>query len=82
VQLEERTSDRGRFFEVFDRKYRMRFLLLGLAAFLNNVFSAPSSQLMNRYLTKEHNFTNAGVRSAPRAPRRPARAGAGSRCRA
>ena len=39
----------------------MRFVLLGLAAFLTNVFSAPSSQLTNRYLTHAHDFTNADV---------------------
>lgn len=61
AQLEERTRERGGLFEAFDRRYRARFVLLGLAAFLNNVFSAPSSQLMNRYLTKEHDFSNAGV---------------------
>jgi MFS family permease len=63
AQLESRTrtGKRGRLFEVFDRRYGARFLFLGLAAFLNNVFSAPSSQLMNRYLTKEHDFSNAGV---------------------
>ena len=61
AQLEARTKERGHLFEAFDRRYRARFLLLGLVAFLNNVFSAPSSQLMNRYLTKEHDFSNAGV---------------------
>ncbi len=59
--LEARTQERGRLFEAFDRRYGARFLLLGIAAFLNNVFSAPSSQLMNRYLTTEHDFTNTGV---------------------
>jgi MFS family permease len=46
---------------VFDRAYGARFLLLGLAAFLTNVFSAPSSQLTNRYLTHAHDFSNADV---------------------
>src|SRR5690606_36298372 len=49
------------FTEPFDRRYGGRFVLLGLAAFLGNVFSAPSSQLMNRYLTKEHDFSNSQV---------------------
>lgn len=61
AQLEARTRERGRLFEAFDRRYGARFALLGLAAFLGNVFSAPSSQLMNRYLTKEHGFSNSGV---------------------
>ena len=46
---------------MFDRAYGARFLLLGLAAFLTNVFSAPSSQLTNRYLTHAHDFSNADV---------------------
>jgi MFS family permease len=46
---------------VFDRAYGARFLLLGLAAFLTNVFSAPSSQLTNRYLTHAHAFSNSDV---------------------
>jgi MFS family permease len=60
----ERSPDergRGRVREVFDRAYGARFLLLGLAAFLTNVFSAPSSQLTNRYLTHAHAFSNADV---------------------
>jgi MFS family permease len=61
ASLEARTRTRGRLFETFDRRYGARFVLLGLAAFLSNVFSAPSSQLMNRYLTKEHDFSNSGV---------------------
>ena len=30
-------------------------------AFLTSVFSAPSSQLMNKYLTDEHGFSNTGI---------------------
>jgi predicted MFS family arabinose efflux permease len=52
---------RGRIREVFDRAYGYRFLLLGLAAFLANVFAAPSSQLTNRYLTEAHDFSNSDV---------------------
>jgi MFS family permease len=52
---------RARLFEPFDRRYGGRFLLLGLLAFLVNVFSAPSSQLTNRYLTKTHDFSNSQV---------------------
>ncbi len=47
--------------ELLDRAYGRRFLLLGLAAFLTNVFSAPSSQLTNRYLTHAHDFSNSDV---------------------
>ena len=46
-------------------------MLLGLIAFLNNVFSAPSSQLTNRYLTDAHDFSNSGV-AALRGPFSPA----------
>ncbi|GMU79920.1 MAG: hypothetical protein AMXMBFR46_27090 [Acidimicrobiia bacterium] len=52
---------RGRVREVFDAEYGKRFALLGLAAFLANVFSAPSSQLTNRYLRREHGFLNSEV---------------------
>jgi len=52
---------RGSLREIVDRTYRTRFLLLGLVAFLANVFSAPSSQLTNRYLTKTHDFSNSEV---------------------
>jgi len=55
------TEHRGRVRELFDRAYGRRFLLLGLAAFLTNLFSAPSSQLTNRYLTHAHSFTNSDV---------------------
>ena len=57
---------RGRMRELFDRAYGARFLLLGLAAFLTNVFSAPSSQLTNRYLTHAHDFSNAAPKTVAR----------------
>jgi MFS family permease len=60
-RVARRTEERGRVRELFDRAYGRRFLLLGLAAFLTNVFSAPSSQLTNRYLTHAHSFTNSDV---------------------
>jgi MFS family permease len=56
-----RSTWHGRIREVFDSAYGKRFLLLGLAAFLTNVFSAPSSQLTNRYLTHAHDFSNSEV---------------------
>ena len=52
---------RGRLRELFRRTYGWRFLLLGLAGFLTNLFAAPSSQLTNRYLTNAHGFTNSDV---------------------
>src|SRR4051794_24213117 len=61
VRVAVRAAGRGRVRELFDSAYGKRFLLLGLAAFLTNVFSAPSSQLTNRYLTHAHDFSNADV---------------------
>jgi MFS family permease len=55
------SAKRGRLRELVDSAYGKRFLLLGLAAFLTNVFSAPSSQLTNRYLTHAHDFSNSDV---------------------
>jgi MFS family permease len=52
---------RGRLREVFTNAYRSRFLLLGLVAFVTNVFIAPSSQLTNRYLTRAHDYSNSDV---------------------
>ena len=68
-----RVAARGRVREVFERRVRARFLLLGLAAFLTNVFSAPSSQLTNRYLTNAHDFSNSDVALLPHGHGRPAR---------
>ena len=59
--LAARTRARGHIAEVFDRRYGVRFLILGAVAFLTNVFAAPSSQLANRYLTRTHDFSNSEV---------------------
>ncbi|MDQ1429477.1 MAG: hypothetical protein QOF40_79 [Actinomycetota bacterium] len=61
VRVAVASTKRGRLRELVDSAYGVRFLLLGLAAFLTNVFSAPSSQLTNRYLTQSHDFSNADV---------------------
>ena len=61
TKVAARSNRRGRFREVLDRAYRRRFLLLAAAAFLASVFSAPSAQLTNRFLTKEHGFSNSGI---------------------
>ncbi|MSO78841.1 MAG: MFS transporter [Acidimicrobiia bacterium] len=61
TQLVVRPSLRARLLEPFDRRYGGRFLLLGLIAFFINAFSAPSSQLTNRYLTGTHDFSNSQV---------------------
>ncbi|MGZ8762339.1 MAG: MFS transporter, partial [Acidimicrobiia bacterium] len=54
-------AKRGRFREVIDRSYGPRFALLAAAAFLASVFSAPSAQLTNRFLTDERGFSNSGI---------------------
>jgi MFS family permease len=58
ADLARRAARRGRLRSVFDQAYGYRFLLLALAAFLTNFFSAPSAQLMNRFLTDEQGFSN------------------------
>jgi MFS family permease len=56
-----RTRRRGRIREIVDFTYRGRFLLLAVTAFLLSVLAAPSSQLTNRYLTDEQDFSNLAV---------------------
>jgi MFS family permease len=58
ANLATRTRRRGQLREVFTHVYGFRFVLLGLAAFLTNFFSAPSAQLTNRFLTDEHGYSN------------------------
>jgi predicted MFS family arabinose efflux permease len=58
ANLTRRKTRRGRVGHVFRQAYGLRFLLLALAAFLTNFFSAPASQLTNRFLTDEHGFSN------------------------
>ena len=81
------TSTAGRVRDIRRPGYGRRFLLLAAVAFLLNVFSAPSSQLTNKYLTDVHDFSNSGIalfrtvttgHSRPRRARarRPARRGA------
>jgi MFS family permease len=53
--------DRGRVRDIRGRGYGRRFVLLAAVAFLLNIFSAPSSQLANKYLTDAHNFSNSGI---------------------
>ena len=48
---------RGRIREVFNRTYGRRFVLLGLVAFLANIFNSPSAQLTNRFLADERGFS-------------------------
>jgi MFS family permease len=51
---------RGRVQDVFER-HRRRFVLLAIVAFLTSVFSAPSSQFMNKYLTDIRGFSNTDI---------------------
>jgi MFS family permease len=61
--LAARTSveRRGRWREVVDRSYGPRFVVLAIAGFLLNVFAAPSSQLSNRYLSRDRGFSGSGI---------------------
>jgi MFS family permease len=52
---------RGRWSDIFKRGYASRFWLLAAAAFLTNLLAAPSSQLMNKYLTDVHGFSNSQI---------------------
>jgi MFS family permease len=52
---------RGRVRDIRDEGYGSRFLLLAAIVLLLNVFSAPSSQLTNKYLTDVHNYSNSGI---------------------
>jgi MFS family permease len=58
TDVARRTRRRGQVREVFANVYGFRFVLLALAGFLTNFFSAPSSQLLNRFLTDEHGYSN------------------------
>lgn len=52
---------RGRVRDIRDEGYGNRFVLLATIALLLNVFSAPSSQLTNTYLTDVHHYSNSGI---------------------
>ena len=52
---------RGKMSEVLDHTYGRRFVLLAIVGFLTNVFSAPSSQYLNTYLTDEHHFAGLDI---------------------
>jgi MFS family permease len=53
--------ERGRVRDIRDRGYGRRFVLMASVVLLLNVFSAPSSQLMNTYLTDVRHFSNSGI---------------------
>jgi MFS family permease len=52
---------RGRVREILDARYKRRFALLATIGFLTGVFNAPSSQLMNKYLSDVRDFSNSGI---------------------
>jgi MFS family permease len=52
---------RGRVRDIRGRGYGRRFLLFAAVVLLLNVFSAPSSQLTNTYLTDVRGFSNSGI---------------------
>jgi MFS family permease len=53
--------ERGRAGEVVDRQYGKRFAVLAAIGFMTNMLSAPSAQLMNKYLEDDRGFSNAGI---------------------
>jgi MFS family permease len=59
--LAQTDIDRGRVRDIRDRGYGRRFVLLASIVLLLNVFSAPSSQLTNTYLTDVRDFSNSGI---------------------
>ena len=59
--LAQTDVDRGRVRDIRDRGYGRRFVLLGAVVLLLNIFSAPSSQLTNTYLTDVRHFSNSGI---------------------
>jgi predicted MFS family arabinose efflux permease len=60
-QVAARSTERGRVREVVDSRYRRRFWLLATVGFLTNIFSAPSAQFTNRFLSDERGFSSSGV---------------------
>src|SRR5262249_41900556 len=59
--LTQTDIDRGRVRDIRDRGYGRRFVLLAAVALLLNTFNAPSSQLMNTYLSDVRHFSNSGI---------------------
>jgi MFS family permease len=60
--IAERTEiRRGSLRELLGTRYRSRFILLAIVGYLANVFSAPSSQLMNKYLEDVRDFSSPGI---------------------
>jgi len=53
--------DRGRVRDIRGRGYGRRFVLMAAIVLLLNIFSAPSSQLMNTYLNDVQHFSNSGI---------------------
>jgi MFS family permease len=52
---------RGRLRHIVERGYGRRFVLLAIIGFLTSVFSAPSSQFMNKYLEDDRGFSGTGI---------------------
>ena len=60
-RLTETDVARGRAGEVVDRKYGKRFAVLAAVGFMTNMLSAPSAQLMNKYLEDDRGYSNSGI---------------------
>lgn len=61
IAVDEAGVSRGQLHELVARAWRRRFVLFALLAFVGSVFNAPSSQLMNKFLSDEHGFSGAGI---------------------
>jgi MFS family permease len=59
--LAARDAKRGRMGEVFDPSYGGRFGVLLLVSFLFAIFTAPSAQLMNKYLADVRGFSGLDI---------------------
>ncbi len=59
--LAARTTKRGRVRGLGDPLYRRRLILLASIGFLANIFSAPSAQFTNRFLSDERGFSQSGI---------------------
>jgi putative MFS transporter len=60
--IAERTEiRRGQLRELLGPRYGRRLVLLAIVGFLVNVFNAPSSQLMNKYLEDVRDFSSVGI---------------------
>lgn len=61
TELAQRDTKRGRLKEIFDSRYRSRFILLGAIVFLTAIAATPAAQLTNRFLGDERGFSGTDI---------------------